>query len=149
MFGKYDLEKGIKKSEELFLRLDRLLNFFCLFENKVFFIELNIFNFELLFSLGGRKGENFGVDFKEFNLKFIIKELREKYQITSANRLVLQILFIRYLIDRGISIGYEGFKNDAIMLWKYSLLQTNGKNGIFCCFNIIFNVPFTFQFIIV
>ena len=47
------------------------------------------------------------------NLKFIIKELREKYQITSANRLVLQILFIRYLIDRGISIGYEGFKNDA------------------------------------
>lgn len=42
------------------------------------------------------------------NFKYITMELKEKYQVSFANKLLLRILFIQYLIDRGIRIGYTG-----------------------------------------
>ena len=46
-------------------------------------------------------------DFLIENLKYITSVLKEKYHVSFANKLILRILFIRYLIDRGIDIGYQ------------------------------------------
>lgn len=50
------------------------------------------------------------------NLKYITEKLKNKYKISFANKLMLRVLFIRYLIDRGINIGYMGLNDDV----KYS-----------------------------
>ena len=47
------------------------------------------------------------------NLRFITKKLKDEYQISFANKLMLRVLFIRYLIDRGINIGYMGLDSDV------------------------------------
>lgn len=47
------------------------------------------------------------------NLKYITKSLKNKYKISFANKLMLRILFIRYLIDRGVNIGYMGLNNNV------------------------------------
>ena len=46
------------------------------------------------------------------NLDYIIKKLTNEYEATLASRLVLQILFIRYLIDRGVDFGYSGISGE-------------------------------------
>lgn len=46
------------------------------------------------------------------NLQYITVELKGKYGISSANKLMLRVLFIRYLIDRGINIGYLGLNEN-------------------------------------
>lgn len=38
------------------------------------------------------------------NLRYITKKLKDEYKISFANKLMLRVLFIRYLIDRGINI---------------------------------------------
>lgn len=40
------------------------------------------------------------------NLKYITQKLKYEYQVSFSNKLMLRILFIRYLIDRGVNIGY-------------------------------------------
>jgi len=40
------------------------------------------------------------------NLRYITQKLKYKYQVSFSNKLMLRILFIRYLIDRGVNIGY-------------------------------------------
>ena len=47
------------------------------------------------------------------NLRYITQKLKYKYQVSFSNKLMLRILFIRYLIDRGVNIGYLGL-NDNI-----------------------------------
>ena len=51
-------------------------------------------------------------DFLIENLQYITSELKNEYMVTFANKLILRILFTRYLIDRGINIGYEELTND-------------------------------------
>ena len=65
-----NLENGIKKFPELFLLLEKLLILILVFENNLFFIELNIFNLELLFSFKGSNCENLGVVVNELLLQF-------------------------------------------------------------------------------
>lgn len=47
------------------------------------------------------------------NLRYITKKLKDEYKISFANKLMLRVLFIRYLIDRGINIGYMGLNDDV------------------------------------
>lgn len=47
------------------------------------------------------------------NLRYITKRLKEEYKISFANKLMLRVLFIRYLIDRGVNIGYMGLDNNV------------------------------------
>lgn len=47
------------------------------------------------------------------NLKYITKKLKEEYRISCANKWMLRVLFVRYLIDRGINIGYMGLNSNA------------------------------------
>ena len=58
----------------------------------------------------GKKNLN---DFLIENLKYITKKLKDKYKISFANKWMLRVLFIRYLIDRGVNIGYKGLDSDV------------------------------------
>lgn len=58
----------------------------------------------------GKKNLN---DFLIDNLKYITKRLKDEYNISFANKLMLRILFIRYLIDRGVNIGYMGLDDNV------------------------------------
>lgn len=43
------------------------------------------------------------------NIAFLTDELKYAYGIPFATKLVLRLIFIRYLIDRGVDLDYEGF----------------------------------------
>lgn len=58
----------------------------------------------------GKKNLN---DFLIDNLRYITKRLRDEYKISFANKLMLRVLFIRYLIDRGVNIGYMGLDGNV------------------------------------
>lgn len=58
----------------------------------------------------GKKNLN---DFLIDNLRYITKRLKDEYKISFANKLMLRILFIRYLIDRGVDIGYMGLDDNV------------------------------------
>ena len=47
------------------------------------------------------------------NLTYITQKLKDEYKISFANKLMLRVLFIRYLIDRGVNIGYKGLSADV------------------------------------
>lgn len=47
------------------------------------------------------------------NLRYITRRLKEEYKISFANKLILRVLFIRYLIDRGVNIGYMGLDDNV------------------------------------
>lgn len=57
----------------------------------------------------GKKNLN---EFLVENLRYITQRLKDEYKISFANKLMLRVLFIRYLIDRGVNIGYMGLNND-------------------------------------
>jgi len=47
------------------------------------------------------------------NLSDITKKLRDDYKVDFATKLTLRLIFIRYLIDRGVKLGYTGFNFDV------------------------------------
>ena len=101
----------------------------------------NSLSLELYEKSMGKKNLN---EFLIENLRYITKKLKNEYQISFANRLMLRILFIRYLIDRGVNIGYMGLdenvkksqeifldiiqnKDDFLKLVKYLKQRFNGN----------------------
>ena len=46
------------------------------------------------------------------NIKYITQKLKNEYKLEFATKLILRVIFIRYLIDKGVDIGYNGFTND-------------------------------------
>ncbi len=101
----------------------------------------NSLSLELYEKSTGKKNLN---EFLIENLRYIIKKLKNEYKISFANRLMLRVLFIRYLIDRGINIGYMGLdenvkksqeifldiiqnKDDFLKLVKYLKQRFNGN----------------------
>lgn len=91
-------------------------------------------------SMGKKKLNDFLMD----NLRYITKRLKDEYKISFANKLMLRVLFIRYLIDRGVNIGYMGLddnvkesqeiflniiqnKDDFLRLVKYLKQRFNGN----------------------
>ncbi|MCD8325640.1 MAG: N-6 DNA methylase, partial [Lachnospiraceae bacterium] len=47
------------------------------------------------------------------NIRSITQRLKNQYHISFSNKLLLQVMFIRYLIDRRVSIGYPGLGSDV------------------------------------
>lgn len=47
------------------------------------------------------------------NIRYITSKLEGECGAAYANRLILRVILIRYMIDRGISIGYDGLNEDA------------------------------------
>lgn len=91
-------------------------------------------------SMGKKKLNDLLMD----NLRYITKRLKDEYKISFANKLMLRVLFIRYLIDRGVNIGYMGLsdnikesqkiflniiqnKDDFMRLVKYLKQRFNGN----------------------
>lgn len=48
------------------------------------------------------------------NISFLSKELKNTYHIPFATKLVLRLIFVRYLIDRGVDLDYENFSTDIL-----------------------------------
>lgn len=46
------------------------------------------------------------------NIKYITEKLKKEYNLDFATKLILRVIFIRFLIDKGIDICYDGFSND-------------------------------------
>lgn len=47
------------------------------------------------------------------NLAYLTDKLKNDYNIHFATKLVLRLIFIRYLIDRGVELDYHGFSSDV------------------------------------
>lgn len=47
------------------------------------------------------------------NLSDLTEKLKNKYNVFFATKLVLRLIFIRYLIDRGVDLDYEGFSSNV------------------------------------
>ncbi len=65
------------------------------------------------------------------NLRYIIQRLKDDYKISFANKLMLRVLFIRYLIDRGINIGYMGLDDNVKQSQKVFLNIIQNKDDFF------------------
>lgn len=76
-------------------------------------------------------------DFLIENFKYITTELKEKYQVSFANKLLLRILFIRYLIDRGINIGYRGLDGKAQEIQTQFLNIVRKKDELLALFRYL------------
>lgn len=46
------------------------------------------------------------------NIEVLTNKLKYDFKVPFATKLVLRIIFIRYLIDRGVNLGYENFDSD-------------------------------------
>jgi len=46
------------------------------------------------------------------NISFLTNELKNTYHIQFATKLVLRLIFIRYLIDRGVDLDYKNFSEN-------------------------------------
>lgn len=62
------------------------------------------------------------------NLSDITNKLKETYNIPFATKLILRLIFIRYLIDRGVDIDYKGFSSD-VETSRAALLHLMGNKG--------------------
>ena len=71
------------------------------------------------------------------NLRFITNELKINYRVSYANQLILRILFIRYLIDRGISIGAKGLTNNVEQSQQTFLEIVKNKEELFELFEYL------------
>lgn len=56
------------------------------------------------------------------NLTYLTDKLRNDHKISFATKLVLRLIFIRYLIDRGVDLDYQGFSSD-VAISKDALLE--------------------------
>lgn len=46
------------------------------------------------------------------NIKYITNKLKREYNLSFATKLILRVIFIRFLIDKGVDICYNGFSSD-------------------------------------
>lgn len=46
------------------------------------------------------------------NISYLTNELKNTYHVPFATKLVLRLIFIRYLIDRGVDLDYKSFSSD-------------------------------------
>lgn len=70
------------------------------------------------------------------NIKCITEKLKKQYRVKFATKLILRLIFIRFLIDRGIDIGYEGFNGDIKESQEALLKLANNKKELYSFFHI-------------
>ncbi len=68
------------------------------------------------------------------NISFLTNELKNTYHIQFATKLVLRLIFIRYLIDRGVDLDYGNFSTDISQSQKEFLRIVNNKNDVYKLF---------------
>lgn len=70
------------------------------------------------------------------NLKNLTGKLKKDHHLKSemATRLVLRVIFIRYLIDRGVALDYSGFDSDVSVSRKVLLDTVKNKQKLYALF---------------
>lgn len=68
------------------------------------------------------------------NIAFLTNELKYTYAIPFATKLVLRLIFIRYLIDRGVDLDYEGFTTEASQSQAEFLKIIGNKDEVYNLF---------------
>jgi hypothetical protein len=71
------------------------------------------------------------------NLQFITERLKTEFHLKFANQFMLRILFIRYLIDRGINICYEGLTGEVTQSQEAFLHIVCNKEKLFGLFHYL------------
>ena len=70
------------------------------------------------------------------NLLDITNKLKgEEYNFPFATKLILRLIFIRYLIDRGVDLGYDGFSTDVISSRNALLILLQDKEKLYKLFS--------------
>ncbi len=78
-------------------------------------------------SMGKKSLNEFLID----NLRYITQRLKDEYQISFANKLMLRVLLIRYLVDRGVNIGYMDLNGDVKHSQEVFLQIVQNKDSFF------------------
>ncbi len=68
------------------------------------------------------------------NITYLTEELKNTYHISFATKLVLRLIFIRFLIDRGVDFAYENFSNNIEQSKNELLKCLRNKNSIYTLF---------------
>lgn len=73
------------------------------------------------------------------NIEYVTDKLKNEYKINFATKLILRLIFIRFLIDRGVDIGYSGLSFD-INTSKANLLNiASSKKNLYSLFSYLNN----------
>jgi type I restriction-modification system DNA methylase subunit len=70
------------------------------------------------------------------NLRDITEKLRDEYNVRFATKLILRLIFIRYLIDRGVDLDYEdaAFSSEVVPSRQALLGLFSDKNALYKLF---------------
>ncbi|MDR1205594.1 MAG: N-6 DNA methylase [Peptococcaceae bacterium] len=69
------------------------------------------------------------------NLTFLTDRLKNACQVPFATKLVLRLIFIRYLIDRGVNLDYSGFSSDVAASREALLTLLNDRSNLYAFFS--------------
>lgn len=65
------------------------------------------------------------------NISYLTNELKLVHHIPFATKLVLRLIFIRYLIDRGVDLAYKNFSSDILVSKEEFLRIVKNKNELY------------------
>ena len=68
------------------------------------------------------------------NIRYITDKLKKEYNIEFATKLILRVIFIRFLIDKGIDICYDGFSNNIQKSQQKLIDISQDKNKLYKLF---------------
>jgi type I restriction-modification system DNA methylase subunit len=68
------------------------------------------------------------------NIKYLNDQLKKIYKVPFATKLVLRIIFVRYLIDRGVDLDYANFSSDIEKSKSELLRLLSDKRSIYALF---------------
>ena len=68
------------------------------------------------------------------NIRYITDKLKKEYHIEFATKLILRVIFIRFLIDKGIDICYDGFSNNIQKSQQKLIDISQDKNKLYKLF---------------
>lgn len=71
------------------------------------------------------------------NISFLTNELKNRYRIPFATKLVLRLIFIRYLIDRGVDLDYHGFSSNIEKSQEEFLRIIKSKSELYSLFSYL------------
>lgn len=69
------------------------------------------------------------------NISFLTDKLKNTYHIPFATKLVLRLIFVRYLIDRGVDLDYKNFSTDILKSQTEFLKIIKNKTEIYNLFS--------------
>lgn len=71
------------------------------------------------------------------NISYLTKELKNRFQVPFATKLVLRLIFIRYLIDRGVDLDYHNFSSNIRESQDEFLRIIQSKDELYSLFSYL------------